>query len=345
MLDHSILHVRDFALQSGLVLPDAYLAYKTYGRLNKYKDNAIVFPTWFCGQHRGNEWLIGSRRALDPDKYFIIVPNMLGNGLSSSPSNMPAPLAKSGFPKTTINDNVRLQHQLVSGHFGIDHLALAIGWSMGAQQAYEWASYYPNMVARLAALCGSAKTSRHNLVFLEGVKAALTADADFNCGQYHERPLVGLRAMSRVYAGWALSQAFYREQLDISALGFPTFDAFFEGFWEQLFVNVDANDILAMLSTWQAADICNNPKYRGNLPKALASITASALVMPCRTDLYFPPEDSEIEVASMRNAELDVIPSIWGHAAGAGINPADVDYIDRAIGRLLNSSANNIRNS
>ncbi len=339
MTDYDMFHVNDFALQCGQTLQQVRLAFKTYGRLNERKDNAVIFPTWFCGQHTGNEWLIGRERSLDPARYFIIVPNMLGNGLSSSPSNTRPPFAKAAFPKVTINDNVRLQHKLVTEHFEVKELALAIGWSMGAQQAYEWASFYPEMVKRLVALCGSAKTSRHNFVFLEGVKAALTADASFKAGDYDERPMAGLQAMSRVYAGWALSQAFYRERLDETALGFSSFDAFFEGFWEALFVNVDANDILAMLSTWQAANIGNNNKYGGDHIEALGSITAQALVMPCRTDLYFPPEDSEIEVASMRTATLKIIPSIWGHAAGAGINPADVDYIDQAIADLLNTSA------
>jgi pimeloyl-ACP methyl ester carboxylesterase len=112
--------------------------------------------------------------ALDPNEYFIIVPNMLGNGLSSSPSNTPPPYDKARFPHVTVQDNVAVQHRLVTERFGIERLALVTGWSMGAGQTYQWAVSYPEMVPRILPFCGSAKTSEHNIVFLEGVKSALT---------------------------------------------------------------------------------------------------------------------------------------------------------------------------
>jgi hypothetical protein len=83
--------MRDFTLSGGATLRSARLAYKTYGTLSDNRDNAIVYPTWYSGRHWENEWLIGDGMALDPARYFIIVPNMLGNGLSSSPSNTPPP--------------------------------------------------------------------------------------------------------------------------------------------------------------------------------------------------------------------------------------------------------------
>lgn len=150
--------------------------------------------------------------ALDPTRYFIIIPNMLGNGLSSSPSNTPKPHDRSSFPNVTMYDNVRFQHRLVTERFGIERLELVTGWSMGAGQTYQWAVSFPEMVKRILPFCGSAKTSLHNIVFLEGVKAALTADAAFQGGRYDKQPDVGLRALARVYAGWGFSQQFYREK-------------------------------------------------------------------------------------------------------------------------------------
>src|SRR3984957_12420277 len=91
MADYEIFELGDVVLQCKQTLRGAKLAYKTYGTLNAAKDNVIVYPTWYSGQHYENEWLISEKLALDPRKYFIIVPNMLGNGLSSSPSNTPAP--------------------------------------------------------------------------------------------------------------------------------------------------------------------------------------------------------------------------------------------------------------
>ena len=177
MVDYEVFELGDVQLRLGATLRDAKLAYKTYGTLDEDKNNAIVYPTWYSGQHYDNEWLIGDGMALDPAKYFIIVPNMLGNGLSSSPSNTPPPYDRSRFPKVTVYDNVSVQHRLVTEKFGIEKLVLVTGWSMGAGQTYQWAVSYPEMVTRILPFCGSAKTSEHNIVFLEGVKAALTADA------------------------------------------------------------------------------------------------------------------------------------------------------------------------
>ncbi len=175
-------------------------------------------------------------------------------------------------------------------------------------------------------------------VFLEGVKAALTADAAFAGGWYRSKPETGLRAMARVYAGWGFSQAFYRQQLDIRTLGYSSLEDFLVAFWEGFFLPEDANNLLTMLSTWQNGDISANELYGGDFVKALGAIKAKAFVMPGRTDLYFPPEDSEFEVAHMPNAQLVPIESVWGHfAGGPGTNPVDVSFIDARLKELLAS--------
>lgn len=337
-VDYKIFDLGDHVLQSRMTLKDCKIAYKTYGTLNETKDNVIVYPTWYSGQHYENEWLIGDGMALDPVKYFIIVPNMIGNGLSSSPSNMPEPYNAVRFPKVTMYDNVRAQHRLVTELFGVETIKLVTGWSMGGGQTYHWGAMYPDMVERIAPFCGSAKCSRHNRVFLEGVKAALTADVAYDNGWYKEKPVVGLRAMGRVYAGWGFSQAFYRQRLDIEGMGYDSLEDFLVGFWENLFLNRDPNNLLTMLSTWQNADIGNNPEFGGDLKKALGAIKAKAYVMPASTDLYFPPEDNEFEVAHMPNAELVMFDTVWGHfAGGPNVSMDDVAFLDRKLKDLLAS--------
>lgn len=337
-LDYNIYELGDVRLQRGATLRECKLAYKTFGTLNAAKDNVIVYPTWYSGQHYDNEWLVGNGMALDPDKYFIIIPNMLGNGLSSSPSNTPEPYNGPRFPNVTACDNVRIQHRLVTEKFGINKLKLVTGWSMGALQTFHWGALYPDMVERIAPFCGSAKCSRHNFVFLEGVKAALTADDAWNNGWYRDKPAKGLRAMARVYAGWGFSQAFYRAQLDLKTLGYSSLEDFLVAFWEGFFLPKDANNLLAMLWTWQNGDISDNELYNGDFKKALGAIKAQAYVMPGQTDLYFPPEDSEFEVANIPNAELIPVPSIWGHfSGGPGTNPEDVRFIDGKLRDLLAS--------
>lgn len=334
MQDYEIFELGDIVLQCKKTLRNAKLAYKTYGTLNAEKDNVIVYPTWYSGQHYDNEWLIGPGMALDPAKYFIIVPNMLGNGLSSSPSNTPEPYNLARFPNVTLYDNVTLQHRLVTEQFGIEQLALVVGWSMGAQQTNQWGCLYPEMVKRIAPFCGSAKTAPHNIVFLEGVKAALTADAAWNGGWYTTPPTRGLRAVGRVYAGWGLSQPFYMQQL-WRELGFSSLEDFLVGYWEGFFLKKDANNLLAMLWSWQHGDISDNPVFKGDFKKALGAIKARAIVMPAERDLYFPVADNEWEVSHMPNAECRPIPGVWGHFAGGGSSPVDTRFIDNALQELL----------
>jgi homoserine O-acetyltransferase len=341
MADYELFSLGDVQLQCGEVLADAKIAYKTYGSLNADKSNAIVYPSWFTGFIGDNEWLIGSGKALDPDKYFILVVCAFGNGQSSSPSNHPSQ-GGSIFPAISLYDNVTQQHRLVSQHFGISTVALVVGWSMGAQQTFQWAALYPDMVQRICPFAGSAKTSPHNFVFLEGVKAGLVTDAAWNGGAYGGRsPSQGLRAVARIYAGWGLTQPFYRQEL-WRRMGFVSLEDFLVGFWEGFFLKRDANNLLCMLATWQRADISANPKFNGDLNAALKAIVAKTLVLAPDNDLYFPKEDNFREVETMRTSNPDVecvvIPGVWGHFAGGGINQEDTDFIDARLKLLLSKS-------
>jgi homoserine O-acetyltransferase len=333
--DYEIFELGDLPLQCGLTLRNAQLAYKTYGRLDAARGNVIVYPTSYGAQHSDTEWLIRPGRALDPERWFVIIPNMLGNGLSSSPSNAVSLHDRGRFPGVTVTDNVRIQHRLLVERLGIERIALVYGWSMGGQQAYHWGALYPDMVERIAVVCGSARTAPHNIVFLEGLKSALTADPAWRDGWFTEPPVRGLRAFGRIYAGWALSQTFYREEL-YRGIGFSSLEDFLIAGWEANYLRRDANNLLAMIWTWQNADISANELYGGDLPKALGAITARALIMPGTTDLYFTVADNEGEVVHLRHAELRPIPSIWGHRAGNPTqNPEDDDFIDRAVKELL----------
>ncbi len=102
----------DYKLDSGVVLANAILGYETHGELNADRSNVILYPTWYTGRHMDNRAAIGEGRALDPTKYFIIVPDMFGNGLSSSPTNTPSPHDRGRFPLTTTYDNIRAQKRL-----------------------------------------------------------------------------------------------------------------------------------------------------------------------------------------------------------------------------------------
>jgi homoserine O-acetyltransferase len=137
MIDYQVFELGNVVLQSQMTLREARLAYKTYGVLNSDKSNVIVCPTYFGGQHYELEWFIRPGNALDPSRYFIVIPNMFGNGLSSSPSNMPAPFNFGRYPNVTMTDNVRMQQRLLSEVFGIERIALVTGTSMAGQQTFH----------------------------------------------------------------------------------------------------------------------------------------------------------------------------------------------------------------
>lgn len=326
----------DFTLESGTVLRQAVIGYKTHGQLNADSTNAIVYPTQFAAQHDDIEWLIGPGRALDTDKYFVIAVDQLGNGVSSSPSNTPAPQDRARFPTIEIRDDVAAQYRLVTEAFGVLSVALVAGFSMGAQQAFQWAVSYPDFVRRIAPFCGTARTTPHNIVFLEGIRAALTTDAAWMGGDYASPPVAGLRAFARVYAAWGFSQSFYKQGL-YRTLGFSSVDDVIGGFWEARYLRRDANNLLSMLRTWQLNDAGATPSANGSLATALASVRAKATVMASETDLYFTPADVEADAALIPHAEFRLIPSMWGHMAGSGLNPTDAEFIHKEIRALLAS--------
>ncbi len=335
MSEYQTFDLGAFPLQRGLTLPGAKLAYRTYGTLAADKRNAVLYPTSYGAQHSDIDWLIGPGKILDSSRYFIVIPNQFGNGLSSSPSNLAEPFARGRSPTFTHWDNVHAQKRLLEEVFGIERLALVYGWSMGGQQALHWGAIFPDRVERIAALCTSARTSPHNKVFLEGIRATLTADPAWRDGYFVERPLRSLRAFSRVYAGWAQSQAFYRQEL-WRGMGFTSLEDFLVRGWEGNFLRRAGEDLLSMIDTWMMSDISDNSVYNGDLPAALHAITAKSVIMPSTTDLYFTVDDSEAETRHMPNATFAPIHSIWGHRAGNPVmNATDAEVIKNAVADLL----------
>ena len=333
-IDYQIYDLGDFQLQSGETLPGAKLAYKTYGSLNSAKDNVVVLPTFYTGSHYRNEGFFGPDRAIDPVRHFILSVNLLGNGLSSSPSNTPAPLDGPRFPKITLYDNIRAQYLLLTEALNISQIALVAGWSMAGCQSFQWAAQYPGMVKAILPFCASAKTSEHNIVFLEGVKAALQADSVYDDGNYQSPPVKGLKAFARVYAGWAFSQTFYREHM-YKLIGFDSAEALLQD-WEQDHLDWDANDLLCKLRTWQQGDISHNELYNGDFEAALSAIEANTIIIVCDNDLYFRPEDNAREVEHIKNGELRIYESPWGHCvASPGNDPVFQNYLDQAIKELI----------
>jgi homoserine O-acetyltransferase/O-succinyltransferase len=323
----------NLALENGKSLPSAKLSYVTHGTLNADKSNAILASSFYAGDHHGYDFLIGVGKALDPDKYFIVVTDMLGNGLSSSPSNTEPPFAGASFPEISTRDNVQASHRLVTEKFGIKRLKAVVGFSMGAQQAFQWAVSHPNLMESIVCYCGTAREYPHGVVRLEGFKSAVMADAAFAGGNYVKPPITGLKAGARHWAAWGFSQEWYRREY--KQLGHQTTEEHLQKFWEPFFAAQDANNLLAQALTWQKNNVGNTPGFNGGHEAALKSIKARVLYMPCQTDLYFPPAYAEAESRFISNVKLLPIPSLWGHVAGLGINAEDMEFINTAVRDFL----------
>jgi homoserine O-acetyltransferase len=338
-LDQHEFVIRDFRTESGVVLPEARLVYATLGTLDAAGDNAVLLPSHYMANVNGYSWLIGSTgRALDPSRLFLVLTELFGNGRSSSPSNTPEPFHGPRFPVTTIRDNVEAVHRLLTERLNVRHLRAVVGFSMGAEQAFQWAVSYPAFVDAIVSTSGTAKCYPHGYVRLEGQIAALTADAAWQGGDYTAPPAKGLEAFGMVWAGWLYSQEWWRRELwKASSPPGSTFEDVWQSFRKRF--SADANDYILQARTWQRHDVGTTPGFGGDVERALRSIKARVLYMPSETDLYFPITDARYEQAFIGGVTFTPIPSLWGHTAGAASNPADLAFLNEHVAAFLDRGA------
>ena len=329
--------IRDFHTESGVVLPEARIVYSTLGTLNARGSNAILLPSHYMANFNGYNWLIRGadpNRALDPARDFLILTELFGNGRSSSPSNTPEPFHGPRFPIMTVRDNVEAVHRLITDELQVKHVRAVVGFSMGAEQAFQWAVSYPEFMDAIVATSGTAKCYGHGYVRLEGQIAALTTDPAWQGGEYTTPPVKGLEAFGLVWAGWLYSQEWWRQELwRTSSPPGTTFEQAWQAFRKRF--NADANDYILQARTWQRHDFGTTPGLNGNVEQALRSIKARVLYMPSETDLYFPITDARYEQAFIPRVTFTPIPSLWGHTAGAASNPADLKFLNDRIAAFL----------
>lgn len=352
--------IPDFTFSNGTTLHDVRVAYRSYNPSSSA--GVVLIPTCYSGLI--NTTLTFTASPNDAfAAYHVVVVAMLGNGESSSPSN------KSFFPEPgelRYQDLIRAQHALLTEHFKITSLEAVVGFSMGGQQAYHWGVMYPAFVRRVVAICSSARTSLHNYAFLEGPIAALTSSIDYIAWTAMKAkvargetvgvnlkevvPKRGLRAFARAYGAWLTSTAWFRErEFAKPPIGAASIEEWM-AMREEGYLSWDAEDLLVLARMWQMGDVGTVvpggdqevlSQLGGQIPdeelykKALGSIQAKVLLMPCRTDQYFPPEDSEIEMRYLQKGTLAVIESTWGHVAGGGLNPKDTEFLNKQIAKFM----------
>ena len=319
-----------FRFACGLELEEAHLAYRVFGELAADGANLVLVPTAYGAWPEDFDWLVGP--ILDPRRWCVVVVSQFGNGRSSSPSNSAMGLAEGGWHVSHV-DNVRAQVRLLAEEFGVEAPALILGWSMGAQQGYHWAVLEPRRCRRLLAICGTARTTAHNRLFLLSLRHALTADRAWTGKRFEGEPLRGLHAFALIYASWAASQPFYRA-LPLAALGHTSVEAYVEQAWLPLYRRHDPHNLVAMLDTWLACDVAAAAGCAGNLAAALGRVRARVSVLACRQDLYFTPADCAAEAALIPGATFAVIDSVLGHRAG---NPRDDPGVQARLRQALDT--------
>ena len=334
-IEHYI--IPSFKFTSGLTLSKVKVAYK---QLNPSETKVALIPTCYGGfinhTHSFTQpTRLGTSGALA--SWRIVLVAMFGNGESESPSTRP------DFPKDIVYDDViHGQYALLTDHLGINHLDAVIGFSMGGQQAYYWSVMYPDFVSAAVPICSSARTSPHNIAFLEGPIAALTQSTDYADGEYKAKSITperGLKGFGRAYAAWLTSAEWYRKELWKEMMGNP--DATLED-WIQVFSEGnllwDAEDHLCLARMWQKGNVGNIGGGKGDWKQVLKDVVkAKVLVMPCTTDQYFRIEDGEEEAKALgKKGVFAPIESCWGHAAGGGqSSKEDDEFMNKRVGEFL----------
>jgi homoserine O-acetyltransferase len=335
----ALIDIGSLDLEEGGTLAECKLAVTTHGKLNAAKDNAILVPTWYSGTSKIIEQVyIGPEHALDPTKYFIVVVNQIGNGLSTSPSNSTGAQHGARFPKVRIADDVRAQQRLLTQKFGLEKLALVVGGSMGAQQTYEWAVRYPDMVLRAAPIAGTARNTDHDFVFADTLIEAIESDPGFQGGAYDSPSDVaaGLKRHAKLWTVMGWSTEFFRAQRH-KAIGFDSMQAFVDNFMSGYFAPMDANNLLAMAWKWQRGDVSR--QTGGDLAKALGRIKAKTFVMPISHDMFFDPADCEAEQRLIPGSQFRPLQSIDGHLGLFGTDSEMLRQLDEHLKELLRSPA------
>ena len=322
----------DLPLQSGRVWREARLAYRVYGELNASRSNLVLYPSSYGAWPEDLAWVVGP--ILDPERWCIVLVSQFGNGRSSSPSTGGPALQPGGWPVSHA-DNVQAQRRLLEEVFGVESPALIYGWSMGAQQAYHWGVLEPQRSQRLCCICGTARTTPHNRLFLLSLRQALTADPTWNGSGFDAVPERGLRSFALIYASWAASQLFYRRGGHLE-LGHADVESYVEQAWLPAYRRHDPQDLIAMLDVWLANDVAtaaglDSGDGEADLAAALGRIRADCAVVAGRHDLYFPPADCAAEAALIPNACLHVLESDLGHRAGNPRDHVDEQAVLRAV--------------
>ncbi|HET6861807.1 MAG TPA: alpha/beta fold hydrolase [Pyrinomonadaceae bacterium] len=317
--DQQFANLGDFKLESGEIIHDCRIGYRIFGKLNADKSNAVILPTWASGTTEQLKSSVGPGRMLD-EKYFVIAVDALGNGVSSSPSNSKLQ-SRMRFPKFTLRDCVRSQHELVTGVLKLTHVRAVVGVSMGGMQAFEWLVSYPEFMDMAVPIVGSPRLAPYDLLLWQAQIDAIMNDRGWNNGEYITNP-----ARSAEYEFGALlltTPANYNNQMTREKILAELKKAA-----EQKGGGFDANDKIRQDQAMMAHDIA--APYGGSVEKAAARVKAKVMVVVSRYDHVVTPGPAS-EFAKLINAPLLELLGDCGHLAPS----CESQTVNSAIARFL----------
>lgn len=333
-----------FPLESGDVLPNPRVAYRTWGTLNEARDNAVLVCHALTGNADADNWWSGlfateggliagppfeesvaSREAtprthaLDPSRDFIVCSNVLGSVYGTTGPTSPAPDGRpwqSRFPDITVRDIVRLQHALLRRELGVNRLRLVIGGSLGGMQVLEWALLFPTFVDAIVPIATSARHSAWAIGWSEAQRQAIYGDPNWKRGRYSDdaRPSQGL-AVARViamatYRSWtSFEKRFGRRQC---CDGTYDVERYLHKQGDKLDSRFDANAYVTLTRTMDSHDIARG---RGRFEEIARLIEQPALVVSITSDVLYPPVEQEQLASLLPNGELVALDSPHGHDA------------------------------
>ena len=296
----------DFRLESGEAIRDCRIGYRTFGKLNTEKSNAVLFPTWFGGTTENLVGYIAPGKLVNPEKYFVILADALGDGVSSSPSNSKRqPHMK--FPAFAIRDMVNAEHQLVEKVLNIPHLRGVIGISMGGMQTFQWIVAYPGFMDRAIPIVGSPKLTSYDLLLWQAGIHAIEADANWKGGDYTSPPEAGLRTLADI-DGLAIETPSYR----VRETKPEDFKKFIEKSEHDTIHGFDANNWIRQASAMMGHDVSR--PFGGDMRKAAASVKARVLVIVGLQDHMVNPQPA-LAFARLLQAHTLELDSDCGHLA------------------------------
>ena len=325
----------DLKLESGEAIKDFSISYVTHGKLNDKKSNAILMVTAISGNHHRIDFMIGPGKALDPDKYFIVCTDAIGNGLTTSPSNSKAQ-PRMSFPKFTIRDMVESQYRLMKEKLGIDHVVAVIGPSMGGMQVLRWGVSHPDYMDALVAMVPLAKTPAWSVAVVEASRKAIMNDPAWKDGNYEAPPEKGIRLWRDILNLLsARTPDMYAAQFKDGMEVLPWMEAQETAVMKAF----DANDWIYQTWAYERHDVGTTPGFNGDTAKALASIKAKTLILTGTKDLLnpeFEPQEAGKNIVGVKM--MTISPgTVTGHASAGGFFPADVEFLNREAGGFLDA--------